>query len=209
MAYFRKWGGGEEWKLFHTKKSMSWKSINNCHPSPPPHYLMPPSIAAQPLSIFYPVCHPHSLGGGSIADLVPTHVLQNLFTVVVLVATRVLIGPLDRQDWTLIVVEATHVVSTTIVVLGVKKSKWIKIKIKNKNKKSKKKKCIYNKCSISTDNNKFRILSVVAQQISVLWKQKNHVPVCIVQAIVQAPLGQRKGEKISHTSLQLLLKLAD
>ena len=45
---------------------------------------------------------------------------------------------------------------------------------------------------------RFRILSVivVAQQISVLWKQKNHVPVCVVsvssglvQAIVRAPVG--------------------
>ena len=38
------------------------------------------------------------IGGRSITDLVPTHVLQNLFTVVVLVTTRVLIGPLDRED---------------------------------------------------------------------------------------------------------------
>ena len=54
--------------------------------------------------------------------MVPTHVLQNLFTVVVLVTTRVLIGPLDGENRTLVVVEATHIVSTTIVVLGVKKS---------------------------------------------------------------------------------------
>ena len=45
---------------------------------------------------------------------------------VVLVATRVLIGPLDREDRTLVVVEATHVVPTTIVVLGVEKSRQIK-----------------------------------------------------------------------------------
>ena len=47
-------------------------------------------------------------------------------------------------------------------------------------------------------------------------KKKNHVPVCVVsvssglvQAIVRAPVGQRKGEKTSHTSSQLSLEFAD
>ena len=69
---------------------------------------------------------PSLLGGRSIADLVSAHVLQDLFTVVVLVATRVLIGPLDREDRALVVVEATHVVPTAIVVLGVEKPRQIK-----------------------------------------------------------------------------------
>ena len=62
----------------------------------------------------------HSLGSCSIAHSVFAHVLKDLLTVVVLVPARVLVGPLDRQRRPCVVVETAHVVSSTIVVLGIK-----------------------------------------------------------------------------------------
>ena len=52
-----------------------------------------------------------------IANQVSTHVLYNLLTVVVLVAARVLVGPLQREDRPCVVVEAANVVATSVVVL--------------------------------------------------------------------------------------------
>lgn len=56
---------------------------------------------------------------GTIPDQVPTHVLDDDFTVVVLVATGVLVGPLQRENGALVVVETSHVVSSSVVVLRV------------------------------------------------------------------------------------------
>ena len=64
----------------------------------------------------------YSLCCRSVSQSVVAHVLQNLLAVVVLVCTRVLVGPLDGEDGTFVVVEASDVVATTVVVLRVEKS---------------------------------------------------------------------------------------
>ena len=63
----------------------------------------------------------HLLGGSSISDIVITHVLNDDVTLVVRVATRVLVCPFDGEDGVGIVVQAAYVVATAIVVLRVKK----------------------------------------------------------------------------------------
>lgn len=64
----------------------------------------------------------NSLGTGSIPEPVITHVLEDDVTVVVLVSAGVLIGPFNGQNGTFVVVQATHIVATTIVVLRIKHS---------------------------------------------------------------------------------------
>lgn len=59
----------------------------------------------------------HLLGGGTVPESVVAHVLEDLFTVVVLVRAGVLVGPLDGQGGPFVVVEAAYVVATAVVVL--------------------------------------------------------------------------------------------
>lgn len=59
----------------------------------------------------------YSPGRSSISDIVTTHVLNDDLTVVVGIGTRVLVGPFNGKDGAGIVVQATYVVATTIVVL--------------------------------------------------------------------------------------------
>ena len=61
-----------------------------------------------------------SLRCGSIPQSVITHVLQDLVAVVVLVSAGVLVGPLDGEDRSLVVIEAANVISAAVVVLRVK-----------------------------------------------------------------------------------------
>ncbi len=63
----------------------------------------------------------HSLGAGAVPEPVVTHVLQDHLTMGVLISARVLIGPFNRQDRTLVVIQATHIVAPAVVVLRVKK----------------------------------------------------------------------------------------
>ena len=65
----------------------------------------------------------HLRGCCPIPNQVVTHVLEDLLTVVVLVAAGVLVGPLQRQDGASVVVQAADIVTTAVVVLGVKHSK--------------------------------------------------------------------------------------
>lgn len=74
--------------------------------------------------LWFLFCSLHSLGSCSVTHQVPAHVLKDLLTVIVLVSTRVLIGPFDREDWTFIVVETSHIVASAIVVLGIIQSGW-------------------------------------------------------------------------------------
>ena len=60
------------------------------------------------------------LGAGAISQLVVAHVLYDDVTVAVLVCTGVLVGPFNGQDGAFIVVEITHIVATSVVVLRVK-----------------------------------------------------------------------------------------
>lgn len=60
--------------------------------------------------------------GCPIANQVIAHVLHNLLAVVVLVTTRVLVGPFEGEDRAGVVVEASNIVATAVVVLGVKHS---------------------------------------------------------------------------------------
>ena len=62
-----------------------------------------------------------SRGSGTIPDQVPAHVLEDDLTMVVWVTTRVLVGPLDGENRAFVVVEAAHVVSSAVVVLGIVK----------------------------------------------------------------------------------------
>lgn len=41
---------------------------------------------------------------------------------IVLITTRVLVGPLNGEDRALVIVDTANIVSTTVVVLGVKQS---------------------------------------------------------------------------------------
>ena len=63
-----------------------------------------------------------SLCGCSISNQVATHVLHDLLTVVVLVTTRVLVGPLESEDGASVVVETAHVVASAVVILRVEQS---------------------------------------------------------------------------------------
>lgn len=59
----------------------------------------------------------HSLCGGAISESIITHVLEDDVAVVVLVSTGVLVGPLDGEDGTLVVIHVPNVVASTVVVL--------------------------------------------------------------------------------------------
>ena len=67
-----------------------------------------------------PIILTRSLCRCSIPQPIVAHVLQDLVTEVVLVTAGVLVGPLDGEDRSLIVVKAAHVVAASVVVLGVK-----------------------------------------------------------------------------------------
>ena len=57
--------------------------------------------------------------GRSVPQSGVAHVLEDDVAVVVGVAARVLVGPLDGEDGAGVIVEATHVVTTAVVVLGI------------------------------------------------------------------------------------------
>lgn len=59
----------------------------------------------------------HSLCCCSISEPVVAHILQDLVAVVVLISAGVLVGPLDGEDGSLVVVQAADVVATSVVVL--------------------------------------------------------------------------------------------
>ena len=61
-----------------------------------------------------------SLGRSSISQPIVTRILKDLFTVVVLIGAGVLVGPLDRENGSLVVVQAADVIAAAVVVLRVK-----------------------------------------------------------------------------------------
>ena len=60
-----------------------------------------------------------SLRTGPVSEPVVTHVLENDLAVIVGVPTRVLVRPLHVEDGTSVVIETTHIVASSIVVLSV------------------------------------------------------------------------------------------